>query len=1530
MKIAYNPLGSAAYIPAADNKDLIFDLVTRTIYAKGIPFDGTKYNTFKKHTSPDNTGGSEGLVPIPSYSALNNRLLREDGQWVQIAGVSAPDDALSLESTNPVENKVITKKFNEIIAQLLLKAEHVYKNIVINGVLLQAQGANDTLTIIQGDGITITPNTDNKSITISTKALGQQGIDISYSEGQLIAKVADTYYARWNEVFNWYRSVTEEDTDQYINKWQEIVDFLNNVQQGTNILDEFVTRKTDQTIIGTKTFNQQIISTVAEGISPFVVDSSTRVLKLNADMVDNYHIRKWFDNASDIDDSAVLWQSNGECSDIPSMSYSALINVIGGTGRRWQIWNSRNNHQLYWRPELSDMSGYAPEHILLDSLNYKGFIEQMYWANVSVSSTSSTTTSPTFAIATVTTQVTTPKVHSSGRLTLNATGKGLDLKVNNDDTKSVILNGIAFKPFDAANGNLDLGASNARWKVIYGGAGNFVGNVISTVSDATYVSHIVQNSNGAVSIYAATNRGLYDATNSAWIIYLSQAADHVYVPKWASRGSSTQPIYFNASGEPIACTAYSGLLTALSSSSSINLSITVGGTTKSITDLYARKLALSSTTITSTANDTTAKWGPLGTSVHFYATTGQLTNQPSQYGLLLNVTTGSSEVHQIWMTQSSGNLCHRGGNSAGWSGSWRTILDSSNYTSIIGSGTYWKVNGQTTVGTGDIYLEMWRGISASWKMINNGGTLRFQCNYTSAAGSYYDALTVTYNTGNVWTKGSITSATGHFSSSTTTYINSASGCSIIFRPGGTEKVRILKDSGYVGIGITSPTARLHVVGDSKFTDTIHVYADSTGNYTEGIRLYGIAKDSTWSVIQFGCDPAATSGTHANQWLFGRDTSNRLVFRNNTSDKIYITTAGNMGIGVAPIHKLQVAGAGVFSNTGSTTYASNGITIGAGDAAARYITCYGKTGLSYINIGYNAVANNSGELHFNYSSSGSTSNYVGLQLYGAANSVKIYPGYTQSVKYISAPNYVSSAATGTQPYACTSTTLNTNLNADMLDGYHRSNLFTSYVTWMEVSELNKSITVGGNADTYYPVVISVSSSKLDSTRISVWKNLGSTTPSYSGNHSNGTSSLWLIYEGRNWMWDGNGGFIKTWYKYQGYATLIAHAEQAGSAVGNLVLYLRGGGCQYNIACSNRFTATVYTASTNIGSSSYPVNVAPRTTIGNGGIIQSRLGYGSVDSASTATLASTVTVNNSDANSTYRMVWHSGNTLFSTAGIYCNPSTDYLYAASMQTSNWFRSTGNTGWYSQDYGGGWYMIDSTWIRTYGNKSIYQNTGILRTDGTLQVGQDGAYLNWNSSGGKMMNRVIIDSIGRISPNTTGVRRAGMYGIYDSHKIGHIWSMGTSYMIPDDGSTFGNLYGLAYKHTNNTTGGTMASGHMLVWCQNGTPYCALGTNMWTSGNSYAAHFYENSDINLKTNIEAISTSDNIPQLKEFDWKSDGSHSYGLIAQELEKMGYSELVDNSGEHKTVNYSAALSLIVGKLQVKIKELEKEIEILKNKN
>ena len=69
-------------------------------------------------------------------------------------------------------------------------------------------------------------------------------------------------------------------------------------------------------------------------------------------------------------------------------------------------------------------------------------------------------------------------------------------------------------------------------------------------------------------------------------------------------------------------------------------------------------------------------------------------------------------------------------------------------------------------------------------------------------------------------------------------------------------------------------------------------------------------------------------------------------------------------------------------------------------------------------------------------------------------------------------------------------------------------------------------------------------------------------------------------------------------------------------------------------------------------------------------------------------------------------------------------------------WVRTYGNTGWYSQTYGGGWYMGDTVWIRSYGNKNIYHNTGILRTDGTLQVGPSG-------------NRFVVTTSGNVGIGT-------------------------------------------------------------------------------------------------------------------------------------------------------------------------------------
>ncbi len=95
------------------------------------------------------------------------------------------------------------------------------------------------------------------------------------------------------------------------------------------------------------------------------------------------------------------------------------------------------------------------------------------------------------------------------------------------------------------------------------------------------------------------------------------------------------------------------------------------------------------------ASDTITTWAEQSNSVHFISNEyNQIVNDnPDTWGLLLNLTK-DSDIHQIWCTQPTGALFHRGGNSAGWSGTWREIVDSSNYAKITGEsytvGSSWK------------------------------------------------------------------------------------------------------------------------------------------------------------------------------------------------------------------------------------------------------------------------------------------------------------------------------------------------------------------------------------------------------------------------------------------------------------------------------------------------------------------------------------------------------------------------------------------------------------------------------------------------------------------------------------------------------------------------------------------------------------------------------------------------------------------------------------------------------------------------
>jgi len=278
------------------------------------------------------------------------------------------------------------------------------------------------------------------------------------------------------------------------------------------------------------------------------------------------------------------------------------------------------------------------------------------------------------------------------------------------------------------------------------------------------------------------------------------------------------------------------------------------------------------------------------------------------------------------------------------------------------------------------------------------------------------------------------------------------------------------------------------------------------------------------------------------------------------------------------------------------------------------------------------------------------------------------------------------------------TVNTNLNADLLDGYHASNLYTSIGDWISKVGNTKTVTVGGDSNTYYPVVISSTSDKTSINIISIWKNLGSPTASYSGNHSNGTSSMWLIFEGRSCTWDGNGGYYRTIYKSQPYATLISEANIVDSSVSVLCVYLRGGGTEYNISTTYPASVTVYLSATNIGSSTYPANVIPRTDIGNGGIINGTF-YGNItgnaNTANTATKLGTSTI---------------GST---TKGIYLDGGTPKAMTYELKATVNAGKSGKLAYYSGD------ATISVYNSSVGNgaKPIYMYAGVP-TASTANIG--------------------------------------------------------------------------------------------------------------------------------------------------------------------------------------------------------------------
>jgi hypothetical protein len=313
---------------------------------------------------------------------------------------------------------------------------------------------------------------------------------------------------------------------------------------------------------------------------------------------------------------------------------------------------------------------------------------------------------------------------------------------------------------------------------------------------------------------------------------------------------------------------------------------------------------------------------------------------------------------------------------------------------------------------------------------------------------------------------------------------------------------------------------------------------------------------------------------------------------------------------------------------------------------------------------------------------------------------------------------STVGTGTQPYQCSSTTLNTNLNADLLDGYHQT---AFSMGWTSSTKYRLDRWGGGQDKNWKKIVTYVNT---DGGQYQGCKVKG-TIYFITGNHNQG-HVVDIPFE----------------------AIMYAYGSTANSMLNQSTLYLPPY-CSWDLIrivryANNSWEVQVrqpsdwtnisleYTVTENGGGSvsagqfantSYSSTVANNYNTNVSRPTSSRITY--ADRLTTGrtingtTFDGTANITTSYWGTTRTFYTNSHDSYRASSGVNVNGSGNVtlLLPNSIRCSDWFRSTGNTGWYHENYGGGWYMTDSSYIRNYNSKILriqtdnYETIRLVRT---------------------------------------------------------------------------------------------------------------------------------------------------------------------------------------------------------------------------
>lgn len=408
--------------------------------------------------------------------------------------------------------------------------------------------------------------------------------------------------------------------------------------------------------------------------------------------------------------------------------------------------------------------------------------------------------------------------------------------------------------------------------------------ISSTNTSDKYVK--TTNSNGSVGVYASTNRGLYDFTKSDWIVYNNTAGNHTYIPLWKSKGSATLPVYFNASGEPVACNTSLAVSISGNAATATALTSNAGSSTLPIYFSGGKPVACSTTLgVSITGNATTAtsanalaSTGYGNDNFTWYQTSGEFAGNSGWASYLIsNHGDGSNYYHQIiaipfWDAPKYRRMEGSTSNIKGWydfitDENYTTKLDARYYTEAEADGRFVNVTGDSMSGT------------LSWG--GNVSSLNFRTGHAS-----YDGVISYQTSGNeamlFTTKNAVTSFM--FVNGEDTITNMASDRWTKITPGLQIKNNCVAIGKLIGNEVT-PAYKLDVNGTARFSDVIYM-----DNGMQWKAPGNITCNKNDSHVEFSFDMGA--GTQWHVWSAPNGTSMLSCF----ADTKYVQVHHHLQVG----------------------------------------------------------------------------------------------------------------------------------------------------------------------------------------------------------------------------------------------------------------------------------------------------------------------------------------------------------------------------------------------------------------------------------------------------------------------------------------------------------------------------------------------------------------------------------------------------------------------------------------------------------